>query len=157
MKSRFNKAVLAISFLSVCSFAAIFLHAQEAAVEDKDVSIVSFEALNYPALARGSGIRGVVVLRVTLDQGGHPTDAIGISGNELLIKESIANVKKWRFRPNARKVAIVVYDFEVVLGYCEPLSQFILRGNHVMITTCEVNVTGVAKNLALPKSPGRSS
>lgn len=127
------------ALLLLTTAAVVVTHAQERSVTDQ-TTIVSFEALNYPTLGRSSRLQGAVVVRVTLDDGGKVANAAGVSGNALLVKESIANVKKWRFQPNARHTAIVVYEFKLVFGACEPLSQFILHGNHATITSCEVEV-----------------
>ena len=116
-----------------------YINAQEdTTVNDKDIKIIHFEELNYPTLARVAHIEGVVVIRVILDEQGNVAKAVAISGNELLIGDSLANAKKWKFQPNARKMAVIVYSFTLLLADCGPVTSFfMLRSpNLATITSC---------------------
>jgi outer membrane biosynthesis protein TonB len=109
-------------------------------IRDKDINVLDFAELPYPISEQTARMRpeGPVVIRAALDDSGKVSEARAISGNELLIADSIANVHKWRFRPNPEKAVVVVYDFVVVKGNCKvPSSLFLLqRPNLVTITAC---------------------
>jgi len=86
------------------------------AVSDRDMEALHFEGLRYPAIAKSAGIQGVVVVQVKLDDKGNVAEAAAISGKPMLIRDSLANAKSWRFRPNAQKTAVIVYNFKLVFG-----------------------------------------
>jgi TonB family protein len=124
-------ALIILGFASVCN-------SQEVTVNDKDINVIHFEALEYPNFARAAHIEGVVVVRVVLDEHGDVTKVSALSGKEPLVPSCIANVKKWTFQPNTGKVAIVVYNFTMPTGACGSVrSLFMLQGaNFVTITGC---------------------
>ena len=111
----------------------------ENTVKDEDIKIVTFEDLRYPPLARMERVQGAVVVRVRFDDIGNVVESEAISGAKLLIPETLANAKKWRFRPNPANTAVIVYNFRLTYGLCNILtSQFnFLPPNVVTITTCE--------------------
>jgi len=111
---------------------------QDSPLSDKDIKVVSFEELKYPALARSARIQGAVIVRVRVDDQGRVMEAIAVSGPEVLIPSALTNVKKWVFEPNARKIALIVYSFTIVDGRCNSDSSlFILQGrNLATVTTC---------------------
>lgn len=124
--------LLALSFLPCAS-------AQDnAPIRDKDIRVTHFEALNYPAIAKSADIKGVVVVRVILDDRGDVSKASAISGNELFIRYCIDNVKKWKFQPNARKAAVIVYNFRLPMAACGPVDSFFTfeGANLVTVTAC---------------------
>jgi len=144
MKPSAQKITLAICLLIISPLTCVRAQ-QDDSFSDKDIKVVSFEELSYPALARSARIQGVVVVRAKLDNQGKVVDAVGVSGSELLLPGSIDNVKKWRFEPNARKSAMVVYNFTILEGRCNSYSSlFILQGaNLARIITCppQINVS----------------
>src|SRR5271170_5678548 len=75
--------------------------------------LVDFQDLAYPALGRTAHIQGIVVVRARLDEKGNVVDAEAISGAEPLEPDSVANAKKWKFQPNAKKLAVIVYNFRL--------------------------------------------
>jgi hypothetical protein len=135
--------ILALGF--VLTFASCYVVAQDdAPIDDKDITIVHFEKLNYPVLARQASIEGVVVARVFLDGKGNVVKAVAISGKQLLINDSLVNVEKWKFQPNSRNMAVVVYRFTRDLAACTPArdaSFFMLEGNLATVTACAVPET----------------
>ncbi len=130
----------------VLTVAALFLTgflghavAQDGTIADKNIKVVSFEDLSYPAVAGSANIQGVVVVRVKLDDRGEVLDAVAMSGSPILVHASVENAKKWRFEPNSQKAVIIVYNFRIE-GTCHPggwSSQMILRPpNFAQVTAC---------------------
>jgi TonB family protein len=140
---RAAKLPMILAFGFVLTFSSCYVAAQdEAPIDDKDITIVHFEKLNYPALARQARISGVVVVRVFLDGKGNVVKAVAISGKESLIKDSLTNVEEWKFQPNSRNMAVVVYRFTTDLAACAPdFRFFMLEGNVATVTACAVGET----------------
>lgn len=112
----------------------------DATVYDENVSVVSFEDMTYPAMAISGRVEGVVVVAVTLNDEGKVTAASAISGHKLLIPDSLFNAKRWTFKPNAQKRAVIVYDFKIE-GICQRGAQSLFRVTHLnqaAISTCAV-------------------
>jgi len=112
---------------------------QEQTINDEDISVSSFEEMHYPALARAAHREGVVVVRARLDARGYTTSVTAISGSKMLVPDVISNAKKWRFNPNSESAAVLVYQFRLVEGTCDPpnSSLFVLKQpNIVSITMC---------------------
>jgi hypothetical protein len=61
---------------------------------------------------------------------------VAISGQDVLIPVCLANVKRWRFQPNAENAAVIVYNFRMIEGSSKSgASQFIFQGpNFATIT-----------------------
>lgn len=116
---------------------------QNPAISDKDMVLLDYEDLSYPGLALQARIRGVVVVSVELNDKGQVVNATAISGAESLVPDCLANARKWRFRPNARKAAVIVYRFSLVDWITKSgCSHFMLEPpNFATITGCarEVN------------------
>jgi len=93
---------------------------QDATVLDEQIKPFSFEDILYPLAARLTHVQGVVVVRVTLSADGPVVSSQAISGAKSLIADCIANSKKWRFQPSSGKTAIIVYDFKIIEGLCNP-------------------------------------
>jgi hypothetical protein len=144
MRLSAQKIALMICLLAISPLICVRAQ-QDDSLSDKEIKVVSFEELHYPALARTARIQGVVVTRAKLDNQGNVVDAVGVSGSGLLLPISLENVKKWRFEPNARKSVIVVYNFTILEGRCNSYSSlFILQGpNLARVITCppQVNVS----------------
>ncbi len=109
-------------------------------LSDKDVKVFHFEDMKYPAISQYAPLEseGFVVVRANLDNGGRVLEASAISGKELLIADTLTNIKKWRFQPNNSKVAVVVYNYRLARGICKsPSSVFTLDGSNLAtITAC---------------------
>jgi len=93
---------------------------QDQTVNDEDITVTSFEGMGYPVVARVGNREGVVVVRVKLDHEGKVVCATAVSGYKALIRDSLANARKWRFRPNAGKTAVIIYEFRLAEGECGP-------------------------------------
>lgn len=119
----------------VGAFAAV-LCCEESIIFNENMKLVFFETVVYPLTARLQRVQGTVVVRVTLDNDGRVVTAMAISGAKTLISECVANAKKWRFRPNAEKAAIVIYQFKIE-GLCNlPCSsQFRLEPPNMAVIT----------------------
>jgi TonB family protein len=119
-------------------------------INPKDVKVVDYNELKYPHLAQRS--QGVVVIRVKLNKSGQVMDAEALSGNGAFIADALANLKTWRFEPNAPRIAIVVYNFRVVQGKCKSASSFFVfdEPNLATINACVPNLLteAVANNNA---------
>jgi TonB family protein len=111
---------------------------QNQVVADKDMKLVDFEDLVYPALGRTAHVEGVVVVRVKLDQDGKVVDARPISGSEVLIPDCLLNARRWQFRPNAEKTAVIVYNFRLTDAVSKSgCSHFMLQApNFATVTSC---------------------
>ena len=88
-------------------------------VYNEELQIVHFEDFDYPAEARRTGVEGVVVIGATLNAQGPVIDATVVSGPRLLVPETLANARKWRFAPNRLKRAVIVYRFTLA-DACAP-------------------------------------
>lgn len=119
---------------------------QDDVLEDREVRLESFQDLAYPPLARATAVQGVVVVEAKIDEAGNVDSARAISGNKTLIPDAVANAMKWKFQPNSKKRAIVVYDFRFVAGACHDNSHSLfqlLHQNFATITTCSPVINGV--------------
>ncbi len=47
---------------------------------------------------------------MTLDDQGKVVQAVALSGNDLLLPDCLVNAKKWRFKPNSMRAAVIVYN-----------------------------------------------
>jgi TonB family protein len=135
MKINASGLFLIMSLLAVGSLS--YANAQEdKIVNDDDIKITHFEEFNYPTFAHAARIEGVVVVRVILNDRGDVVKAMAISGKEPLIRACIPSVMKWKFQPNARKMAVIVFNFTMPIGACDS-SLFMLQGaNFVTIIAC---------------------
>jgi TonB family protein len=135
MKSTAGIALFIFSLLWMGTWRSLQAQ-QNDTVKDKDIRVVDFVDLEYPPLARTAHLQGVVVVRATLDDHGKVVDAVAISGQDVLIPACLANVKRWRFRPNTENAAVIVYNFRMIEGSSKSgASQFIFQGpNFATIT-----------------------
>src|SRR5260370_162857 len=129
MKSITITTVLSVGLLVICP--SVSAQPNET-VKDKDIHVTHYEEMNYPALGRTARVDGVVVVQVKLDSEGRVEDADAISGNDVLVPDTLANVKKWRFPPNAQKTAVVVYNFTLEGGCYQP-DTFTLEGRNLAV------------------------
>jgi TonB family protein len=114
-------------------------------VSDKEMTVIDFEDMGYPPLAGQTRTQGVVVVRAKLDNDGKVVEAAAISGHEFLIAACLANAKKWRFKPNPHRAAIIVYNFQMPpLMACKSNSMssysILQVPNFVTITACAPTV-----------------
>jgi hypothetical protein len=97
-----------------------------------DVNVVGFQDMGYPHLALYTHLQGAVAVQVKLDDHGKVLNAVAISGLSLLAAPSVENVKKWLFKPNATKTALIIYRYKILDGRCNrDSSLFILQGANV--------------------------
>jgi TonB family protein len=118
---------------------------QEETVYDQDLKLVSFEDLAYPSVARMTRVQGVVVVKVKLADDGSVSSASALSGNKTLIPDTLSNVKKWRFKPNTSKSAVIVYDFRLTDGACHDNSHSLFELTHpnfASIMACSPVING---------------
>ena len=92
--------------------ATISLIGQEKPILNEDIGIVRFEPLAYPLVARTIHAEGAVVVRVSLNSDGKIASAVAISGPKALIPDCLSNAKKWLFRPDKSRDAVIVYIFK---------------------------------------------
>jgi len=135
--------VLTLFILALVNPISVVRAQVDGTIFDKDINVASFENMRYPAIARAANVKGVVVVRVSLDRGGKVTDAQALSGAPYLVIDTVQNAKKWRFQPNAQNAAVLVYDFQII-GFCaheQDSSQLILQpSNLALITACSFTV-----------------
>lgn len=130
MKTTVRKFVVVCAL--VLSSCASLLSQRRGRADGDEVTVVKFKDLRYPALARAMRTQGAVVIQVKLDGDGSVTDAEAISGPPLLVPSAVNNIKQWQFRPNARKSAVIVYDFIFIEGRCESHgSLFVLQPSNL--------------------------
>jgi hypothetical protein len=107
---------------------------QKGPVEDESISVVSYQDMNYPVVARVGHSQGVVVVQVALDNEGKVASSTPLSGPKALIPDAVSNAGKWRFRPNREKRAVIIYDFQLVAGQCDTTKNgtlFVFRAPNV--------------------------
>jgi len=135
-----------IAFTLLLAAASGTLKAQpDPTIDDRDVKLVSFVDLEYPVNAKSARVQGVVVVRVGLDDQGRVTSASAMSGAKALIPDSLSNARKWTFKPNVRKSAVIVYDFKLDEGGCHDNSHTLFRlvhFNFASITSCDPVIVG---------------
>ncbi len=117
--------------------------AQSEPVNDADIKVVHYESLRYPHLAWQTRSEGLVVIRAKLDKEGNVVDAAAISGNPILIPDSLENIRKWRFQPNKQGAVVLIYNFRVLLADCAETNQqfFTLQyPNFVTVSACGIKL-----------------
>ncbi len=114
--------------------------AQEEVTEpEAQAQLLSFEDMAYPAVARVARVQGIVVIRAKVDQGGNVIAASALVGPKALVSDSVANIRKWKFKPTSGKAAIIVYEFSLDEGACRDASHSLFRlifPNFATITAC---------------------
>src|SRR5260370_27865367 len=96
--------------------------------------------MRYPAIARSANIASIVVVRIKLDDAGKVVSATAVSGAKALVFDVMPNIQKWRFRPNAAKAAVIIYEFRLATGQCRQRvrEQFVFPAPNVATGTgCE--------------------
>jgi TonB family protein len=102
MKDNPNKPLLIINALSI---------AESAQMRPRQMIKVGGNALEsnlikkvdpiYPQIAKQSGISGIVVLQVTVDENGSVEQVKPISGPPLLTPAAMAAVLRWKYKPSS--------------------------------------------------------
>ena len=106
---------------------------------DEDINVTSFEEIGYPVPALLNNVQGDVVVRVKLDGHGKVVLATEISGSRALAGVAADNAKKWQFRPNFSKAAVIIYEFRFADGMCgATLNQLFVfqQPNIASVTAC---------------------
>ena len=141
---KFAGCVLTLGLL----LAGVYLKAkaqQDKALYAEEVKLISFEDLAYPPIARVTRVQGIVVVNVQLDEKGNVAAASAIAGPRPLIPDCLSNVKKWKFKPNLSKRAVIVYEFRLDDGACHDASHSLFRlihPNFASITACSPVIVG---------------
>jgi outer membrane biosynthesis protein TonB len=141
MKLISRNVILAVVFLAI-SFVTASQTQHDSAISDKEMKLVDFADLEYPKLARTALVQGIVVIRAKLDDKGYVIDSTALSGADVLIPDCLANARKWRFQPNAKKAVVIVYNFRVTDAVSKSgCSHFMLEApNFATITTCSPQI-----------------
>ncbi|MGB6385090.1 MAG: TonB family protein [Terriglobales bacterium] len=137
MKTRKRSISMGLSLLIIIFHAYTLVAQQNEMIDDKDINVTSFAEMRYPQLARQARIQGIVVVRVKLDNVGSVISTAAISGSRLLVSDTLSNAKKWEFRPNSSKAAVIIYEFRLADGTCKSSEQ-----NHIS-TFREPNILSV--------------
>ena len=139
MNMTVRRTVWTVALLVIAPFIQIEAQ-QNVVITDDDMKVVTFEDMKYTALGRTARVQGIVVVRAKLDDQGKVVDAVAISGNQVFVPDCIANARRWRFRPNAQRAAIIVYNFRLSDGISNSgCDHFMLEPpNFATITTCPV-------------------
>lgn len=132
---RVSRWALAATCIVALAAGATYAAQQDSPILDEDVKLVTFEDLAYPPWAVNAKVQGVAVVKATLDSDGRVTAASGISGPKGLIPMVESNARKWRFRPNARNTAIIVYNFRIDEGACHDAAKSVFLLHHQNLAT----------------------
>lgn len=101
---------------------------------DEEIRVRHFVEMQYPLAAWLKAQTGLAVVRAKLDAEGTVIQAEALSGPRLVLKDVLANVKKWRFAPSKKGQAIVIYDFRMEDSCQSPCrSQFLWRAPNVAV------------------------
>lgn len=71
----------------------------------------------YPWDARVNQITGDVILQVTIDRQGNPTNIRPVSGDPILIKSAVKAVSKWKYRPYVLNGEVVEVETTIKIKY----------------------------------------
>ncbi len=139
-----RKLCVALGILLELIVLPCIVAAQTGTIYNKDIHVVDYKDMQFPAMALTVRDEGIVVVQVKLDNQGKVTDAEALSGPSLLTYGSVENAKKWRFEPNPPKAAIIVYRFRIE-GDCHvgpyggaPSQMIFFPPNFAEITVCPV-------------------
>jgi TonB family protein len=81
------------------------------------ISVLKLINPDYPDRARRVGLQGDVVVRVTIDETGRPTDLHVVGGEPMLVKETLKVLPQWRFSPVFHLGRKVRATFDAVLRF----------------------------------------
>lgn len=71
----------------------------------------------YPTLARFAHVQGTVVLAMTIDERGHPTEVQVLEGHSALRDEAVRAARLWRFEPASQDGRPVAASFHLTLKF----------------------------------------
>ena len=91
---------------------------QDQPILNEDIGIFAFEPMSYPLTAKVTHIQGAVVVKVSIDSNGNVASSAAVSGPKQLIPDCLSNARKWRFRPEKSRTAVIVYLFKIE-GLCQ--------------------------------------
>jgi periplasmic protein TonB len=97
--------------------ASVAQSAPELSQEEAVALLTTRVAPVYPALARQARIQGDVVIRLTIDEAGVPTDIRLVSGHPMLSPAALDAVKQWRFRPYQMDEKAVEADTQITVRF----------------------------------------
>jgi TonB family protein len=140
MKARTQSVFMRLSLFLIIIHAHGLIAQDDNTIYDSDVSVRSSEEMLYPPIARQARIQGIVVVRVMINDDGKVLSATAISGAKLLVPEALSNVKKWKFRANATKAAVIIYEFRLAEGKCNHETNHLFafhEPNVALIVGCE--------------------
>jgi TonB family protein len=64
-----------------------------------EIRFETFVPPTYPRIAIAANLHGMVVLELTVDTTGRPTQIKAIQGHPLLVQAAISAAKQWRYKP----------------------------------------------------------
>jgi hypothetical protein len=136
--TRFADALLIATLLGVPSSASSQTPVQP--VFEDEQQIVSDEPMTIPDDMFGRALV-LVVVEVELDDTGAVKTANAVSGPKPVAIYAELNVKRWRFAPNAKRRAVVIYRFETTEASCLAglgygTSTYSRRGHVVTVVGC---------------------
>lgn len=123
MRVRRGRALFAVCLLATISIISVQAQ-QSGTVKRDDVVVLEFKDAEYPSAPRFLHISGAVVVQAKLNDQGMVTGVVVLSGEPRLAPAAADNVKTWRFRPNASKSAVIVYNFVYLEGRCQSNGSF---------------------------------
>jgi hypothetical protein len=138
MKSKSKYLPVLLGLLLLCLPTMPNGQQQETQPEDQ-AQLISFQDLTYPGVARVTRVQGIVVIKAKLNETGDVVAASALLGPKVLVSDCLANIKKWKFKPNSGKSAIIVYEFRLDDGACHDASRSLFRlifPNFATITAC---------------------
>jgi len=138
MVRRFACALLSAGLLSLPASASP--QAPVVTVFDDEQQIVSDVPMTMPLFMWGRELT-LVVVEIELDDEGAVKTAQALSGPRLVADDAVLNVKRWRFAPNPKHRAVVIYRFEILKAQCRSgigygTATYSRRGHVATITGC---------------------
>jgi len=86
-------------------------------IESAGVDVKDYIPPEYPRIAQSAGISGDVVIEVTIDPSGRPTEWKVLEGHPALAEASLLVFPRWRFVPIQHKGQKVSATFEVRIRF----------------------------------------
>jgi TonB family protein len=68
------------------------------------MKVVHFEKMYYPPTAHTVDKQGIVVVMLKLDEDGNVVDVHALSGSVPLVRDTLDNARKWRFKPSSKPI-----------------------------------------------------
>ena len=129
--------VLLLATLATTGSSSDLFHQQDNTIYDEDVEFVNAAPMEYPPELLHSGVLGTALIKVSIGEDGGVVGASPVAGNPWLIPRCVSNARKWRFKPNPQKSAIIVYEFRQGDSLCSGGAYSRIREpNLVEVTVC---------------------